>query len=813
MFNRVLIGSIAALMLGLLNAAPANAAEYTTPAQWNIDASVFKPTAETYTTTAVGLCPIGTVISSSNTITSGSSQVGHGYAIADRITLNDGTVVQVTNIGSGGSLTADGLAVISPATSSTDPTTSATNEFTIPSGSELSSVIGASASTFSAGCIAITSSVALDTSEVSLGYLYETDNNILKYDPTGPDNGPDGSWPTLGWIFSKNTEYPRTYRFPYGSRLPLQWWTNSSKFSSINMSQDSLNETRLIFDSDPYGSVTSQNTFGNPQWNGFSYTWGLPDSVLIEAMTSRYGEIKAKTYNSNTIFDTANYRGPTPIESVFYRNDAVLDLSKNGVCSNFASWMKDTAYSVGTIILVTDGSGNDYIYQVSTAGTSGDTIPSFAFDETADVSDGTVAWVFLGKQSSGKDSRYSNTWCDTHNWNTNVLNYDVRTSSNVGTTAENILLTTSGNNGYGGFDIGQYTTVMQSGNNWSWAQVVQTSDLSGNAAGWNDPTTGVWTKNGHMNYGEEWDMSGIGYENPDTAIDPVVGQRVVFWFSTWTSGDNAWAASHAYALGDMIDVPDTSGNKWLYTAVVAGTSAATIPSFTFTETKSTTITDGTVKWQRQGPRRYQISRFIGVDKNQQADDSVEFGSLFSAASNVYGATFDLSKVTYTGTGLSILLRTHADTYLDMSSDGTASGEGNNLFGWASTNGGMWRFKGTSTYGDDFDIESGGILVKTVAPSVVAAGTDLSTATTLPSVANAVVTSGTGGVKLPADMSKTGAEMRVMNLTSSAIQVYPIDGGWNFVGQSSGEAITVAAGAVKTFVMISSGSDTNTILPF
>lgn len=79
-------------------------------------------------------------------------------------------------------------------------------------------------------------------------------------------------------------------------------------------------------------------------------------------------------------------------------------------------------------------------------------------------------------------------------------------------------------------------------------------------------------------------------------------------------------------------------------------------------------------------------------------------------------------------------------------------------------------------------------------AVAAAGTDLATATQL-RTAIAVVTTGTGGVKLPKG-GEPGDEVLVVNSTVASINVYP-EGTDTINGAQT--AIAVAAAAGKRFV--------------
>jgi hypothetical protein len=91
---------------------------------------------------------------------------------------------------------------------------------------------------------------------------------------------------------------------------------------------------------------------------------------------------------------------------------------------------------------------------------------------------------------------------------------------------------------------------------------------------------------------------------------------------------------------------------------------------------------------------------------------------------------------------------------------------------------------------------------TVNQNVPSAGTTLATATVIPAGQDcSIVTTGTGGVSLPASGISFGEEYCVANHTGSAINVYPGTASGKVGTASAGAAYSLAAGKTGYFVYV------------
>ena len=115
------------------------------------------------------------------------------------------------------------------------------------------------------------------------------------------------------------------------------------------------------------------------------------DSIKVMLCTSSYTpDLDAHVYKSsvtNEVTGTGYTAGGAVLGSA-----AVGDFSANTYTTTRAN---TTAYVVGQI--VRPATGNGYLYQCSTAGTSGGSVPTYPTGIGQTVSDGTVTWTNVGR--------------------------------------------------------------------------------------------------------------------------------------------------------------------------------------------------------------------------------------------------------------------------------------------------------------------------------------------------------------------------------------------------------------------------------
>ncbi|MCP9320141.1 hypothetical protein KBX73_10225 [Acetobacter persici] len=248
------------------------------------------------------------------------------------------------------------------------------------------------------------------------------------------------------------------------------------------------------------------------------------------------------------------------------------------------------------------------------------------------------------------------------------------------------------------FDIGLQSNVYRHGTAWGWGNLSVVEELTGE----------MLLAHNTQEYVGEWDLSGFGNDDPASLYNPMAASRHGFLFSTWNSGGGygqPWQAGHNYKAGDAIEAT-IDGVLYSFIATKGGASGAAAPGLTVTADPDTlatpdtahAVTDGTVQWAFNGRMLMQISCMVCVsyqpDMQHPADRGlpsdprtgkripVAFGTIVSSDAPVYNAGIDFSVLKYIRP-VHIVLRTQADSYLDLTGDGTSAGQNMHLLGYDS----------------------------------------------------------------------------------------------------------------------------------
>lgn len=763
-----------------------------------------------YSSDSVDICKSGDTLPDGSTVDD-STKNGQLYSVDDILYLNDGSIIQLTSVGSNGTLVSGGWNYIKKGLNSTDPLLTPSLKYTVDVTKNNSNIRNSKSTSFKPGCIAVlTSSTPLTSVNVTQKQATSNTDNATTIVPDTINN-PDGAWVGLLGLLNNVSSSGGTFHMATKSRLPINWSNNN--ISPIPINEKNYNLIKITMDGSMFGSnVTSPN----PEWNGTTFPVGAPESALVESFSPRWGNVYARNYTDDNIYNFVDnaYRRPAPIATYNYIKhvDDSAQLAK--ACATYPAWQASKSYSYNDMIYWQKDANNAFMYSATVAGTSGSTSPQFTGAETSNIKDGSVTWTLIGQSNDHRNPLYSNYgWCDGDNnrgMGNSVINYFTDSNSGTGTTVITNTFNSSGKNGWGGFDIDQYNTILQTGTNWTWVEVNQLSEVGSIGIGYNDPdNNNNWAYSGKMNYVEEWNLSGIGKDDPKSYYDPRSSNRIVWWFSPWQNGGLTWSANSTVGQQQILIVTDPSGQDWMYTAKDDCTEGSTQPSWKFNET--TTITDGTCKWVFDGKRRFQIGRFIGIDKNHGSNEEIEYGTLMGSESVIYNSIFDFSTVTFTddvSDGIHSLIRSPSNTFWDMSADGTRTGQNNHLLGLSTAYGNHLSYDTKDSNGNIkqvFGIRDSGIIMKSI-NIISASGSSITDATTTPNTSIVVVNNGTGGVKLTSDLYQPGSSQTIVNETNSDIKVYPIDTGWSIMTNSAGSPYTVSSG--KSVEFIYSGQNNN-----
>lgn len=790
----------------------------------NPNGSVADPVNDAQISTKIGplyksnirVCTTGDTLPDGTKVTD-ASKLGNMYSVGDILKLNDGSIITLTSVGNKGTLVDVSWTYKEKAVNNIDPTTIPTKKYTTDVTKTGSLIKNIKSSNFKSGCLEVSSvDTMMNNNVVTPQFSSVASNNGDIIIPDVVSN-PDGAWIQLNGLLNDPNPNGQTFNFSSNARLPIDWGNNNTQ-SPVTIDSNNYNLLHLVFNGQIYGSASNYGV--KPEWNGTTYPLGLPESALVEGYSPRWGVVHARKYSDDSIYNFSDkaYRTPAPLATYNYYKHVDGRSENSKACSQYPAWSANKAYSFNDTVYWQKDSKTAFLYTAVTSGKSDSKEPAFTGAETSNIADGSsgLKWSLIGESDDHRDPKYEvYGWCAGDNnrgMGNNVINYYTDTNSGIGTTVINNMLTTSGKNGWGGFDINQYNTMLQSGTNWSWVEVNQLSEVGSIGIGYNDPdNSNSWVAAGKMNYVEEWNLSGIGKDDPESYYDPRSSNRIVWWFSPWQNGGLKWKANSAVGKQQILLVKDSSGQDWMYTAKDDCTEGSTVPAWKFNETK--TISDGTCKWVFDGKRKFQIGRFIGVDKNHGADE-IEYGTLMGSESVIYNSIFDFSTVTFTDDvddGVHSLVRSPINTFWDMSADGTRAGQNKHLLGLSSTNGDHLQYSAPDESGNVsmvYGVRNSGIVMYNV-KSVSAAGTSITDATTTPLASIVIVNGGTGGIKLTADLYQQGSVQTIVNLTGSDIKVYPIDAGWSIMTNSAGSPYVVPTG--KSVDFIDSGYNNNFVV--
>ncbi|MCX2562161.1 hypothetical protein OQ252_12245 [Acetobacter farinalis] len=374
---------------------------------------------------------------------------------------------------------------------------------------------------------------------------------------------------------------------------------------------------------------------------------------------------------------------------------------------------------------------------------------------------------------------YDAYWCSRIHWGSSVHHNSVHSSSNTGVVTHYNDEYSSGF-GYGGaYDIIDFNRLLTSGTNWTWVSVDELDEIGGLAAGGYVDENGNTQKSGLQHYVNEWDMSGIGPDDPKTAYSPYASNRYGLWFNTWYAGDNAWAAKtsyHAFQIAIVIN-PDDNKSYMYENTVEGGVSGNSIPEWKFSE--ESPVLDGTAKWVFLGEKSFQIGCLMCFG----SASGTQFGTLISSSSHFYNSPIDFSVASY-DTSVAAVMRTKANTYYDLSADGTKGGQNNHMLGYGSYGGIYWNMLDYAVKGNTvWHVEDSGVEGGSVA-NYGATGNTLDTATPVSASHIIVNNSDFDGAGIRLDFAAKGDFVTVSNISAHSVTLWPIDGGWQINGKNS-----------------------------
>ncbi|GCD58811.1 hypothetical protein NBRC3280_1312 [Acetobacter pasteurianus NBRC 3280] len=234
--------------------------------------------------------------------------------------------------------------------------------------------------------------------------------------------------------------------------------------------------------------------------------------------------------------------------------------------------------------------------------------------------------------------------------------------------------------GYDSPEVAYHVTYNAYGTNWGWVQNPVLNEFNGWNCGSDDWSGTTSTVGACIRAMSEWDLDISSPERPESYYNPQFGSHSYINLGGWAMPNLTWSAGASISAHQLIDVVNSADSKtYIYEAEATGTTGTTVPAFAFNETAD--ITDGTVTWRFKGLKRVQISKGIGIGSQK---GELEFGTFLEteASSYFYNAIMDFSLANWTNTDTRThaWVRTPANSWWDMSADGTAAGQNNHRLG-------------------------------------------------------------------------------------------------------------------------------------
>ncbi|GBR58065.1 hypothetical protein AA18889_1456 [Acetobacter senegalensis DSM 18889] len=281
-------------------------------------------------------------------------------------------------------------------------------------------------------------------------------------------------------------------------------------------------------------------------------------------------------------------------------------------------------------------------------------------DGPVDVGDDAIA----GSRSLQVNGIYTKNWASAGKSGAGTLNVDAYAE---------------GDQGFGAFIVGNYNRFHEYGQHWAWNQVNEMNDFSSSYRCISQDAASLAC----LHYNTEFNQGGSGPDKPASVYDPTQHTRQNVWITTNDYiKPHTWAASHAYQPHDLIQVMNPAdGWWWMYEAGNSGgKSGISTPNWTYDG--MTSVTDGAVQWQPLGVYTFDVGSALGFGGTGHS----RFGTLIYADTsvNVYNALVDWSKASFDPkVPIKVWTRTQADTYLDLTADGTLSGQNQHVLGYSS----------------------------------------------------------------------------------------------------------------------------------
>lgn len=384
-------------------------------------------------------------------------------------------------------------------------------------------------------------------------------------------------------------------------------------------------------------------------------------------------------------------------------------------------------------------------------------------------------WVIPAACKSPSSRNYDGYWCAPTHWGSSEHVSQVRSSSNTGTIEHMNDMYLSGRGGYGSNDIGRYDILRMSGTNWTWGAVNELHEKGGLAAGGYVDQAGRAHTDTFQHFNYEWDMGGIGPDHPDSAFNPVVGNRKAVWYDTFIEGGDRWEPLKKYHEYQIVIEKDSKNTEYMYeNTVEGGTSSSVKPSWRFNETAP--IADGTANWVFLGKKTFQIGCLMCFGSHGET----QFGTLLGSSSHFYNSPIDLSTVKY-DTDIHTVFRTQTNSYFDLSDDATRAGQNNHLLGYGNIGGVILNSLNYTVSGSSvFHIEDDGIIGVTYA-EYEATGTDIGNSPKMQSLVSDITKALKNNSSVRLGSINTGDISIIRNHSGRPITVYPLAYGWTIDG--------------------------------